>query len=193
MYLGGLGGHIYATYSFVFFVLGDGHDRGEAPSESGREATAENLVDLFTKSKSGWRPTTNIRQEKQLNLIFTDVAERCETSDPLQIILQKKDIVEDINLLKLPNNPAQVRSMVIALLEFSRFVNVREPQKNATWDAALRRLDVWKRDATYMDSHRQDDIQERMGSDEYLLSKEELRRLLRILTKSFRRWKGRER
>ena len=188
-----VGGHIYATYSFVFFVLGDGHDRGEAPSESGREATAENLVDLFTKSKSGWRPTTNIRQEKQLNLIFTDVAERCEASDPLQIILQKKDIVEDINLLKLPNNPAQVRSMVIALLEFSRFVNVREPQKNATWDAALRRLDVWKRDATYMDSHRQDDIQERMGSDEYLLSKEELRRLLRILTKSFRRWKGRER
>ena len=38
----------------------------------------------------------------------------------------------------------------------------------------MRRLEVWKRDATFMDGHRQADLQDLMGEDEYLPSKEEL-------------------
>ena len=67
--------------------------------------------------------------------------------------------------------------MVIALLEFCRFASVREPYESAAWDAAIRRLEMWKRDAALLDQHRDAALQDRMGEDDYLPSKEELARL----------------
>ena len=74
-------------------------------------------------------------------------------------------------------HPAQVKSSVIALLEFSRYASVREPEENQAWNAAIRRLEVWKRDATMMDRHREAELQDRMGEEGYLPSKEEMTRL----------------
>ena len=41
-------------------------------------------------------------------------------------------------------------STKIALLELVKFVSVREPRENAEWDAAMRQLEVWKMDATFV-------------------------------------------
>ena len=140
------------------------------------DGESTDLVELFCRSKAGWRkkPTTARRQEKQLTTLFDTVKDRCGEGNPSVILRRQMDVVEELLLEKLPQHPAQVKSVVIALLEFSRFASVREPEENAAWDAVLRRLDVWKRDATLMDGHRQADLQDLMGDDNYLPTPEEL-------------------
>ena len=137
------------------------------------------MVQKYAKSKTGWRkkPTTAIRQEKKINQVLQEAAERCGEVDPSQILRSHLDTVEEVLLARLPHHPAQVKSMVIALLEFCRFASVREPCESAAWDAAIRRLEVWKRDAALLDQHREAALQDRMGEDDYLPSKEELARL----------------
>ena len=155
----------------------------EGPKEATNTGATASLLDKFSESKAGWRrtPTTARRQEKQLRSLLSDVGEACGERDASTILRLHLDDMENALLQKLPNHPAQVKSTVIALLEFSRFVSVREPDNNAAWDATLRRLEVWKRDATLRDHHRQADLQDRMGDEEYLPSKEELT-LLRVKT-----------
>ena len=139
----------------------------------------ESLVAKFAKSKAGWRkkPTTAIRQEKQLTSVLGEAAERCDENDPSKIMRLHLDTMEEVLLEKVHHHPALVKSLVVALLEFSRYVSVREPLDSAAWDATIRRLDVWKRDATMMDHHREADLQDRMGETSYLPSREELARL----------------
>ena len=123
------------------------------------------LVEKFARSKSGWRqkPTTALRQERQLKNLFEEVETRCGESDQSKLIRQYLDTIEEILLEKLASHSAMVKSLVVALLEFSRFVSVREPHLSSEWDASMRRLDVWKRDATMMDNHREADLQDKMG------------------------------
>ena len=92
-------------------------NREQEPSGEKRE----DLVELFSKSKAGWRkkPTTALRQEKQLNNMFQKVRDRCGEENPSKILRRKMDIVEELLLEKLPNHPAQVKSTVIAMLEFA--------------------------------------------------------------------------
>ena len=138
----------------------------------------ESLLEKYAKSKKGWRKkaTTAIRQERLLKQVLHDVSQRCGEEDHSKI-LHQLDTVEEVLLSNLTEHPAQVKSTVISLLEFSRFVSVREPEESATWDATIRRLEVWKRDATLMNRHREAELQDRMGEDGYLPSKEELTHL----------------
>ena len=150
-------------------------DKATEGREDGKAET-DDLLTQFAQSKSGWRktPTTALRQQKQLSTMFEEARKRCGTANKSVILRHHLDTIESLLLEKLPQHSAQVKSCVIALLEFSRYVSVREAQNGAEWDASIRRLEVWKRDATYMDAHRQGDVQDRMSDESYLPSKEEL-------------------
>ena len=147
-----------------------------ADTNASDETSQDDLVGLFSKSKQGWRlkPTTARRQERQLRNLFAEVS---DSAGPSEIIRHRLDDIENVLLGKLPGQSASVKSTVIALLEFERFVSVREPQHAAEWDASRRRLETWKRDASSMDLHREASLQDKMGEDGYLPSRDQLKTL----------------
>ena len=60
-----------------------------------------------------------------------------------------------ILLGQVKNHSVSVKSVVIALLEFHRYVSIREPEHSIQWDASRSRLETWKRDACSADLHRE--------------------------------------
>ena len=56
-------------------------------------------------------------------------------------------------------------------------MSAREPHYSAEWLAVIGRIETWKQDASALDLHRCAEIQDRMGDEGYLPSKEELRKL----------------
>ena len=135
--------------------------------------TEEDLIAMFVASKSGWRkkPTTALRQEKQLRKLFAQVSETMSASE---ILRTKLDDIEHILINQVTDHSASVKSQVIALLEFQRYASVRDPELNVEWDAVRRRLETWKRDACAADLQREATLQDKMGEDGYLPSAEEL-------------------
>ena len=92
-----------------------------------RADTAEaDLLTKFAASKSGWRKktTTALRQEKQLRRLFVQVS---ETSSASEIMRTKLDDIEQIMITEENDHSAAVKYQVIAMLEFQRYVSVREP------------------------------------------------------------------
>ena len=146
------------------------------PAASSQPPGEPALLGKFLDSKVGWRKkrTTAVRQEKQLKKIFIETSEVCNETDHRAILLNHMDDLEKVLLAKLPKHSALVKSVVIVLLEFERFVSVREPANGAAWDAVRRRLETWKRDASAMDQYREADLQDLMGGEDYLPSKAEL-------------------
>ena len=138
-------------------------------------STQEDLVSLFSSSKKGWRrtPTTALRQERQLRALFKQVS----TSSPSEIMRKNLDAVEKVLLQKLPQQTASVKSTIIALLEFERFVSVREPENAAEWDATRRRLETWKREACSLDLQREASLQDKLSEDGYLPTRDQLKDL----------------
>lgn len=104
------------------------------------------LVEKFSSSKAGWRkkPTTALRQERQLNTSLAEVAQRCGETDTSRLMRQHLDTMEQVLLEKVHDHPDLAKSLLVALLEFARYASVREPHEGASWDATIRQLDVWK-------------------------------------------------
>ena len=104
------------------------------------------LVEKFSSSKAGWRkkPTTALRQERQLNTFLAEVAQRCGETDRSRLMRQHLDTMEQVLLEKVHDHPDLAKSLLVALLEFARYASVREPHEGASWDATIRQLDVWK-------------------------------------------------
>ena len=152
----------------------------------GPSTDAEDTIAMFLESKAGWRkkPTTALRQEKQLRKVFAQVAENTgdNTLTPSKILRTCLDDVEKILLGQVKNHSASVKSVVIALLEFHRYVSVREPEHSVQWDASRRRLETWKRDACSADLHREAALQDMMAEDGYLPSLAELNDFRRRVT-----------
>ncbi|KAF0291147.1 hypothetical protein FJT64_010693 [Amphibalanus amphitrite] len=101
---------------------------------------------------------------------------------PSEIMRTRLDDVEKILLEQVKNHSASVKSVVIALLEFHRYVSVREPEHSVQSDASRRRLETWKRDACSADLHREAALQDLMSEDGYLPSLEELNDFRRRVT-----------
>lgn len=141
----------------------------------------EDLVEKFLASKSGWRrkPSTAKRQAQQLRNMFKKVAKATGETQPDVILMQRADDLEEVLRSDLPDHTALVKSNVIALLEFTRYVSVRQPDLSAEWASVIRRLEIWKRDASALDLHRAANVQDKMGEDGYLPSKEDLGELRR--------------
>ena len=139
------------------------------------------LSESFFTSKSGWRrtPSTAKRQTKQLNNIFRKVTEVTGETQPDIILRKHGDALEEVLRADLPDHTALVKSNVIALLEFTKYVSTRQPEHSAEWVSVTNRLEIWKRDASSLDLHRAADVQDKMGEDGYLPSKEELGELRR--------------
>ena len=137
---------------------------------TGRSNVNEDMIAMFVASKAGWRkkPTTALRQEKQLRKLFGQVS---DTLTPSEVLRTKLDDVEKILLDQVSGHSAAVKLLVIAI---QRYASVREPEFNVQWDAARRRLETWKRDACFADQHREASLQDKMAEDGYLPTTEEL-------------------
>ena len=152
----------------------------EVASSENRDAEeAEDLLRLFQQSKAGWRrrPVTATRQSRQLRTIFARVSDSVGEARPDEILLKHADKLEEAVRADLPGRTALVKSNVIAILEFARYVSARQPVHADAWTAVMRRVESWKKDATALDLHRAADVQDRMGEEGYLPSKEELKLL----------------
>ena len=123
------------------------------------------------------KPTTALRQERQLRSLFKEVSD----DDHSHILRRRLDDLEKLLLKKVPHQTASVKSIVIALLEFERFVSVRQPQHATEWDAARRRLESWKKDACSLDLHREGSLQDKLSEEGYLPTKEQLNELKRLV------------
>ncbi|XP_043206974.1 uncharacterized protein LOC122373196 [Amphibalanus amphitrite] len=154
---------------------------GGAVGDDGEDAQdGPDIISLFVASKQGWRlkPTTARRQERQLRALFREVS---DSKSPSDILRNHLDDVERLLLKKVPHQTASVKSAVIALLEFERFASVREPEHAVQWDAARRRLQTWKRDASSLDLHREAQLQDKLGEDGYLPTREQLNELRKLV------------
>ena len=150
-------------------------------SESPREPENEDLVTRFQHSKSGWRrkSSTATRQALQLRNMFKKVSEVSGESRPDVIMRKHGDELEEVVRADLPGHTALVKSNVIALTEFAKYVSSRQPEYCAEWASINSRLQTWKRDASALDLHRVADLQDKMGEEGYLPSKDELKELRR--------------
>ena len=99
----------------------------------------EDLIERFSESKSGWRrkPVTAKKQAQQLRSVFGKVAEATGEQRPDILLHNHADQIELVLRADLPGHTALVKSRVISLLEFARYVSARQPEHCAEWVAVL--------------------------------------------------------
>ena len=130
-------------------------------SGSPDEPKDEDLVTKFKQSKTGWHrnSSTGTRQAQQLTNIFRKVSEMVGEKGPDVILLKHADELEQVVRSDLPNHTALVKSNVLECT------------------AVRSRIDMWKRDASALYLHRAAELQDRMGEEGYLPSRDEPREL----------------